>query len=103
MKTFASLAVVGSALAVTTFPSNAMPIGRPGLPVDVSAPQDVRLVCDRYGRCYQARPRYGVVERSYGPRYAPPSYYRAGPSYGYAPGYRQGPSIGLSFGVGPRW
>ena len=103
MKKLAVLAVVGSAFALTTFPSTAMPISRPAL--DASVTHEVRLVCDRQGRCYQTRPRYRAVQRSYAPQYyAPaPSYYGHGPSYGYGPGYRQGPSIGFSFGAGPRW
>jgi hypothetical protein len=103
MKPFTTAGLVGAALAFTTLSSFAMPISRPAAPVDVT-PQDVRLVCDRYGRCYQTRSRYRAVQ-PYAPRYygAGPGYYGHGPGYGYAPGYRSGPSIGFSFGVGPRW
>ena len=66
--------------------------------------QQVRLVCDEYGRCYRTRgPRYVrryyggddgyVVRRSYG-YYGDPAYYDRG--YGY---YGGGPSIGFSFGT----
>ena len=56
--------------------------------------ENVRLVCDEYGRCYRTRaPRY-VQRRYYGDSYA---YGRRG----YAPGYGYGgPSIGFSFGTG---
>ena len=101
MKIFATAGLVGATLAFTTLSSFAMPISRPAVPVE-AAPQDVRLVCDRYGRCYQTRSRYRAVQ-PYAPRYYGSPGYRHGPSYGYAPGYRSGPSIGFSFGVGPRW
>ncbi|MCS3447311.1 MULTISPECIES: hypothetical protein [Bradyrhizobium] len=63
--------------------------------------EQVRLVCNEYGRCYRTRgPRYVqryyggddgyVVRRSYGG----PDYYDRG--YGY---YGGGPSIGFSFGT----
>lgn len=61
--------------------------------------QDVRLVCDRFERCYNTR-------RAYRPYYAQPYYGQPGygyygqPRYGY--GYYGGPGVG----VGPsgfRW
>jgi hypothetical protein len=67
----------------------------------------VRLVCNEYGRCYQVRgPRYiqrsygddddgYYVRRSYGYYGGGPGYYGGGPGYGY---YGGGPSIGFSFG-----
>ena len=65
----------------------------------------VRLVCDEYGRCYRVRdPRYiqrsygddgYYVRRSYGYYGGGPGYYGGGPGYGY---YDGGPSIGFSFG-----
>ena len=62
--------------------------------------QDVRLVCDRYGRCYNTRRAY----RSYS--YAQPYYGRGYYSGGYCPGY-YGPGYGyyggprVGVGVGP--
>jgi hypothetical protein len=75
----------------------------------------VRLVCNEYGRCYRVRgPRY--IQRSYGDDGyyvrrgygyygggpygyygGGPRYYEGGPGYGY---YGGGPSIGFSFGGG---
>jgi hypothetical protein len=66
----------------------------------------VRLVCNEYGRCYRVRgPRYiqrsygdddgYYVRRSYGYYGGGPGYYGGGPGYGY---YGGGPSIGFSFG-----
>src|SRR4051812_7673477 len=64
----------------------------------------VRLVCNEYGRCYRVRgPRYiqrsygddGYYgRRSYGYYGGGPGYYGGGPGYGYG----GGPSIGFSFG-----
>ena len=64
--------------------------------------EQVRLVCDQFGRCFRTGPRYVqrygdddgyVVRRSYG-YYDRPAYYDRG--YGY---YGGGPSIGFSFGT----
>ena len=62
--------------------------------------QDVRLVCDRFGRCYNTRRAY----RSYyaQPYYGQPGYgYYSQPRYGYYGGYRYygGPRVGV--GIGP--
>jgi hypothetical protein len=62
--------------------------------------QDVRLVCDQFGRCFHRRGYYG------GPAYPyVRHYYGYGPGYyGYAPGYGYGgPGVGFSFGFGPGW
>jgi|SRR6478735_5571419 len=62
----------------------------------------VRLVCNEYGRCWRTRgPRY--VYRGYDEGYYPRrSYgYYGGPGYGRGY-YGGGPSIGFSFGGG-RW
>jgi len=70
--------------------------------------ENVRLVCDEYGRCYRTRgPRY-VERRYYGDSYVygrrayvEPGYGYAQPGYGYGGGYYGGgPSIGFSFGTG---
>lgn len=69
-----------------------------------SGAEQIRLVCDEYGRCFRTRgPRYVqryygdddayVVRRTYG-YYGGPGYYDRG--YGY---YGGGPSIGFSFGT----
>lgn len=74
----------------------------------VSNIDQVRLVCNEYGRCWRTRgPRY--VQRGYGDDgyYVRRSYdydrgagYYSGPGYGGY--YGGGPSIGFSFGTG-RW
>ena len=72
--------------------------------------ENVRMVCNEYGRCWQERgPRRVIVEDSYG--YAPRERYieRRGYNDGY---YNSGPSVGIGvgpagvgvgIGVGPRW
>ena len=75
--------------------------------------QGVRVVCDRYGRCYNTRRVYRSARapRAYygGPYYAEPGYsypgYYAAPGYGYPGyyargyGYYGGPRVGI--GIGP--
>lgn len=102
MKTIAFGAIAAALLgsAAVAAPLNPNTIDSAG----VSGIQQVRLVCDEYGRCYRTRgPRYVqryygdddgyVVRRSYG-YYGGPDYYDRG--YGY---YGGGPSIGFSFGT----
>ena len=73
--------------------------------------ENVRLVCDEYGRCWRQRgARRVVVEDSY--NYAPREryierrgyydggYYNSGPSVGIGVGPG---GVGVGFGVGPRW
>jgi hypothetical protein len=75
--------------------------------------ENVRLVCDQYGRCYRTRgERRVIVQGGYGGYgYAPgyyggPSYY-GGPGYyggGYGPGVGVGIGpVGVGIGFGPRW
>jgi len=62
--------------------------------------QDVRLVCDRFGRCYNTRRAYRpyYAQRYYGqPGYG----YYGQPGYGYGYGYYGGPRVGVGpFGFG---
>ena len=94
-----------AALAATS--ASAAPLSPADLRPQVGAGiEQVRLVCNEYGRCFRTRgPRYvqrygygdgGYVRRGYvdgGPRYY------GGNSYGYG----GGPSIGFSFGGGRGW
>ncbi|MBH5368967.1 hypothetical protein [Bradyrhizobium glycinis] len=102
MKTIVLGAVAAALLgsAAVAAPLNPTAIGS----TEASAIDQVRLVCNEYGRCYRTRgPRYVqryydaddgyVVRRSYG-YYGAPGYYDRG--YGY---YGGGPSIGFSFGT----
>lgn len=68
---------------------------------DTSAVEQVRLVCDQYGRCYRTR-GHRYVQRGYGDGYARQDYGNYGGGQRYYGGgqgyYGGGPSIGLSFG-----
>ena len=88
--------------------ANAMPIGDlSGAAPSDGLVQNVRLVCDEYGRCWRTAPRYRYVER----RYVEPERYYAARPYGYAPygyggyggNYWGGPQISFGLGFGPRW
>ena len=77
--------------------------------------ENVRLVCDDYGRCYRTRSGRRVVIRedyndsyNYAPReryierrsYYDGGYYDNGPSVGIGVGPG---GVGVGIGVGPRW
>lgn len=77
--------------------------------------EQVRLVCDDYGRCYRTRGgRRVVIQQDYSdsynyvPReryierrgYYDGGYYNSGPSVGIGVGPG---GVGVGFGVGPRW
>ena len=88
----AGLVALGG-VAVSTGSASAMPNG---LALQGGASQSgqveqVRLVCDEYGRCFR-RPNYG-----YGPRYG---YRRPGPRYGFGGGYGGPRSGGWDRGYG---
>ena len=80
--------------AISIGSASAMPVSNlAGL--SESHVQDVRLVCDRYGRCYNTRRAnrtYPYAQRYYGDGY----YSGYGPGYGYYGGPR-----GVGIGVGP--
>jgi len=101
MKTIAlgALAAIVLTSAASAAPLNPTAIGSSA---EVAGIEQVRLVCNEYGRCWRTGPRYVqryygddgyVVRRSYG-YYGGPGYYDRG--YGY---YGGGPSIGFSFGT----
>jgi len=102
MKTFrlpllAAVAMVASMGATTIGSAGAMPfnsnIGSAVL--DDGLVQDVRVVCNSRGHCWNTNRRYRSVNRGY---YGRPGYY-AEPRYGYGGGYYGGPRVGV--GVGP--
>jgi len=97
----------GAAIAgLASASASAMPLAPVTVAQDDGLTQNVRLVCDDFGRCYRTGPRHRYVQR----HYVAPDYYdygptvSVGPAYTYAPSYAWGgPSVGFSFGVGPRW
>ena len=60
--------------------------------------QDVRLVCDRFGQCYNTRRAYRT-SRYYAPRYYDQPGYYGQRNYGYYGGPRVGVGVG-PFGFG---
>jgi hypothetical protein len=83
---------------MTRFALSALPLAPSATFEQTSMIQNVRVVCDPYGRCWNTGPRYRVVRRYYDPGYA------YGPAYGYyggpAYGYGWGPRVGIGFGFG---
>ena len=104
MKTFrlpllAAVAMVTSmgalAGAFTIGSAGAMPFSSNAAVQGESLVQDVRVVCNRSGHCWNNGPRYRSVRRGY---YDRPGY-DAEPRYGYYGGPRVGVGIG-PFGFG---
>jgi hypothetical protein len=108
-----SLAIGAGALFGSA--ANAAPLSNGLSILPDSGIENVRLVCDQYGRCYRSRggPRV-VIQQEYGDsyNYAPRERYIENRGYydnGY---YGNGPSVGIGvgpggvgvgFGAGPRW
>ena len=79
----------------------AMPFNNVSAALGASHIQDVRVVCDRYRRCYNTARSYRYARPYYAPRYYNSPAYYGGPGYYAAPGYGYygGPSVGI--GIGP--
>ena len=109
-KTIISLALGASALVATA--ASAAPLANGIVAVPGNGIENVRLVCDQYGRrCWQDRgPRRVIVQDSY--NYAPRERYIERRGYYDGGYYNNGPSVGIGvgpggvgigFGAGPRW
>jgi hypothetical protein len=93
--------------AVSIGSASAMPFNNLSPALGESHVQNVRVVCNQNGRCYNTnrvnRSARGYVNRSarayHAPRYYDNHAYYGGPGYYAAPGYYSGPRIGL--GIGP--
>jgi hypothetical protein len=106
-----SIAVgVGAALSSG---AHAAPLSTGPLALPDNGIENVRMVCDEYGRCYRTGGRRVVIQRDYGDsyNYAPRERYIERRGY-YDGGYDNGPSVGIGVGpggvgfgvgVGPRW
>jgi hypothetical protein len=97
MRVFSLALLAASAIgAVSIGSATAMPFANPA-PAHESLVQDVRVVCDRNGRCYNtnrnAKRYYAPHTQRYGYR---GNNYRGNRAYGY---HRGGPGVGI--GVGP--
>jgi hypothetical protein len=78
--------------------------GNPGAKA-ASDIEQVRLVCDRSGRCYQPRGARRVIVQEGSYAYAPRRHYRERGYYNESPGVGvYAPGIGVGIGVGgSRW
>lgn len=101
--------------ALLTSGANAAPLTVSPSMVPDNGVENVRLVCDDYGRCYRTRGgRRVIIQQDYSdsynyvPReryierrgYYDGGYYDNGPSVGIGVGPG---GVGVGFGVGPRW
>jgi hypothetical protein len=107
-KTIISLALGASALFATA--ASAAPLTNGIVAVPDNGIENVRMVCDQYGRrCWQDRgPRRVIVQDSY--NYAPRERYIEQRGYYDGGYYNNGPSVGVGvgpvgvgIGFGPRW
>jgi len=97
MKTFTLPLLAAVALsAVTIGSAGAMPFStnNGSLAQSENLVQDVRMVCNRNGNCWNTNSGY---RRGYSQRYYDRRSYHRG--YGYDRGYHRGPRVGV--GVGP--
>lgn len=82
------------ALFVLVPAASAMPVDRaaPASVAEHAATTQVRLVCNRWGRCVRTRPRYYAPPVYFAPRryYAPRRVYVAPRAYGRRCGWRNG-------------
>jgi hypothetical protein len=103
MKNLGVSVVIGAG-ALLSSGGNAAPLAiSPSMQPDTAIEQ-VRLVCDDYGRCYRTRGgRRVVIQQDYGDSYNYVPRERYVERRGYYDGgyYHNGPSVGI--GVGPRW
>lgn len=103
-----SLAIGAGALLSSG--ANAVPLSISPSVLPDNGIENVRLMCDEYGRCYRTRGgRRVVIQQDYGDsyNYAPREryierrgYYDNGPSVGIGVGPG---GVGFGVGVGPRW
>jgi hypothetical protein len=64
---------------------------------------EVRLVCNEWGRCWRTGPRFGYSVGYGAPRrFYRQGYYGGGQRFYGGGGYRRGPSVQFNLG-GPRW
>jgi len=114
MKNVAICLAIGVGALLSTG-ANAAPLSVSPSMLPNNGVENVRLVCDEYGRCYRTRGGRRVVIQqgyddsySYAPReryierrgYYDGGYYDNGPSVGIGVGPG---GVGVGFGVGPRW
>jgi hypothetical protein len=100
MTRFAIPLLAGSAALFAAGGAQAAPL-MPVVPTVNAGLENVRLVCNQWGRCWRTGPRYyyGDAYNYYAPPYRP---YRR--HYGFGPGVQFNvPGVHFGFGVGPSW
>ena len=104
MKNIVISVALGASAIFASSAADAAPVTKGLAMLPHNSIENVRLVCDEFGRCYRTRGgRRVIYGNSYG--YAPgyyggPGYYRGG----YGPGVSVGIGpVGVGVGVGPRW
>ena len=96
MKNITLSLLAASAIGVVSFGSaSAMPFSNLSAALGESLVQNVRMVCDQNGYCYNTNRRYRNSRRDDGPRY-----YNDSPRYYNEPhyGYHAGPGVGIAVG-----
>ena len=108
-KLMISLALGASAMFATA--ASAAPLSHGVAVTPDNGIENVRMICNEYGRCWRERgPRRVIIEDSY--NYAPRERYIQRRGYDDRGYYNEGPSVGIGvgpagvgigFGAGPRW
>ena len=105
-KVMISLALGASALFATA--ASAAPLSKGVVAMPDNGIEQVRMVCNEYGRCWRERGPRVIVEDSYG--YAPRERYIERRGYYDGGYYNEGPRVGIGIGpggigvgVGPGW
>jgi len=100
MKNLTLTLLAAAAVGVISLGSaSAMPFGSPSPALGKSDVENVRVVCDQYGRCYNTRRTYRSTQRYYAPGYYNGGYYNNGYYGGPRYGYYGRPHVGV--GIGP--
>jgi hypothetical protein len=117
MKNIVISVALGASAIFASSAADAAPVTKGLAMLPDNSIENVRLVCDEFGRCYRTRGgRRVIIQRGYGDSYGYAPGYHGGPGYyggGYGPGYYgggYGPSVGVGIGpvgvgvgFGPRW
>ena len=85
--------------AISLGSASAMPFSRVSPTLGLNDVESVRVVCDRYGQCYNTRRTYRSMRRYDAPRYYSGRNRYVAPAYEYYDGPRVGIGIG-PFGLG---
>jgi hypothetical protein len=99
-----AISLLAGAAALVAGGAQAAPLS-PVAPVLDNGVENVRLVCNEFGRCWNTRgPRYVDSYNYYEPRYGYGGYGYGGRHYHSRPGvYFNAPGVSVGIGGGPRW